>query len=197
MLRHADNIRNVFGLPCVCAVNAFPTDTESERALLHARLEENGIEYADTRVWAMGGEGGRELAEKVVRICSGSNDFRFSYDLSLSPEEKIRSIVRRIYRGRDIVFSDTAAKQLREIKRLGFDGLPVCMSKTPYSFTDDPSRPGAPEDFTVTVREVLIRSGAGFLVALTGTVLTMPGLPKRPAAEKIDIDADGNITGLF
>ena len=197
VLRHADNIKNVFGLPCVCAINCFPTDTEAERDLLHARLRENHIDYADTHVWAMGGEGGRELAEKAVSLCSAPNGFRFSYDLSLSPEEKIEEVVRRVYRGRNVVFSDAAQRQLKDISRLGLGGLPVCISKTPYSFTDDPSRPGAPKDFTVTVREVQIRTGAGFLVALTGTVLTMPGLPKHPAAEKIDIDGDGIITGMF
>ena len=197
VLRHADNLQSVFRLPCVAAINLFPTDTEEELRFLEDSLKARGVDSARCRVWAEGGKGGTALAEKVAALCEKQNAFTFSYELSQSPEEKIRTIVRRIYRGKDVVFADKAVKQLRDIRRLGLDGMPVCISKTPYSFSDDPARGGTPEDFTVTVREVLVRSGAGFLVALTGTVLTMPGLPRHPAAEQIDISDDGVVSGLF
>ena len=197
VLRHADNLQSVFHLPCVAAINLFPTDTEEELSFLQQSLSEHGVDSARCQVWAKGGEGGEELARKVTALCEKENHFTYSYDLSLTPEEKIASIVHKIYRGKEVIFADKAQKQLKDVHRLGLDGLPVCISKTPYSFSDDPSKGGTPEDFTVTVREVLIRTGAGFLVALTGTVLTMPGLPRHPAAEKIDISDDGVVSGLF
>ena len=199
LLRHAGNIRDVYHLPCVVAINLFPTDTGEELALLKETLLAHGFDASFTRVWAEGGAGGEELAGKVVALCEagGSENFTQSYPLDLSIEEKIRVITQRIYHGRDVLFTAKALKQIAEAEKLGFAKLPVCISKTPYSFTDDPSLPGAPENFDVTIREVIIKAGAGFVVALAGSVLTMPGLPKKPAAESIDIDEDGKISGMF
>ena len=197
LLRHVENITKVFGLPCVVAINRFPLDTEAELALIEAKCKELGVNVALSEVWAKGGEGGKALAEEVVRLCEQPNQYRPSYDRDTSIEEKLRAIVTRIYRGRDVVLTPAAKKQAKQLTEQGFGGYPICMAKTQYSFSDDPALLGAPEDFVVTVRSLKVSAGAGFLVALTGEILTMPGLPKVPAAEKIDVDESGKISGLF
>ena len=197
LLKHVDNITNVFGLPCVVAVNAFPTDTKAELDLVEAECKKLGVNVKLSEVWAKGGEGGRALAEEVVRLCEQPNNFKYSYELEGSIEDKIRTIATRIYGAKDIVLTSNAVKQAAELEALGFSNLPICMAKTQYSLTDDASVLGAPKDFVVTVRNLKVSAGAGFIVALTGEIMTMPGLPKRPAAEKIDVDADGKISGLF
>ena len=197
LLQHVDNIKNVFGLPCVVAVNAFPTDTAAELRLVEDKCRELGVRVALSEVWAKGGEGGRALAEEVVRLCGQPSDFRYSYDLDGSIEDKLEAICRRVYRADGVVLTSAAKKQAQRLTELGFGGLPICMAKTQYSFSDDPALLGAPRGFTVTVRNLKVSAGAGFLVALTGDIMTMPGLPKVPAAEKIDVDEDGRISGLF
>ena len=197
LLQHVDNIKNVFGLPCVVAVNAFPTDTEAELKLVEDRCRELGVSVALSEVWAKGGEGGMALAEEVVRLCEEENRFRFAYDLDGSIEDKLEAICRRVYRADGVTLTPAARKQAQQLTELGFGGMPICMAKTQYSFSDDPALLGAPRGFTVTVRNIKVSAGAGFLVALTGDIMTMPGLPKVPAAEKIDVDEDGRITGLF
>ena len=197
LLQHVDNIKNVFGLPCVVAVNAFPTDTAAELQLVEDKCRELGVRVALSEVWAKGGEGGRALAEEVVRLCGQPSDFRYSYDLDGSIEEKLEAICRRVYRADGVALTPAAKKQAQRLTELGFGRLPICMAKTQYSFSDDPALLGAPRGFTVTVRNLKVSAGAGFLVALTGDILTMPGLPKVPAAEKIDVDEDGRISGLF
>ncbi len=197
LLRHVSNIKNVYGLPAVVAVNRFPTDTDAEVECIIARCKELGVNVVLSDVWAKGGEGGMELAEEVVRLCEQPSEFTFSYELDMPLEAKIEAIVKRIYGGDGVTFTAAAAKELATLKELGYDGLPVCMAKTQYSFSDDATKLGAPEGFTVTVKNVKVSAGAGFVVALTGDIMTMPGLPKVPAAEKIDVDDDGVITGLF
>ena len=192
------NIRNVYGLPCVVAVNRFPTDTDAEIDFIIAKCRELGVNTVLSTVWAEGGKGGEALAREVVRLCEEEKgDFRFSYELDGSIEDKITAIVTRIYGGRDVNILPAAQKQIDELTALGFATLPVCIAKTQYSFSDDPTKLGAPEDFTVTVKNVKVSAGAGFIVALTGDIMTMPGLPKVPAAEKIDVDENGRISGLF
>ena len=197
LLQHVDNIKNVFGLPCVVAVNAFPTDTAAELQLVEDKCRELGVRVALSEVWAKGGEGGRALAEEVVRLCGQPSDFRYSYDLDGSIEDKLEAICRRVYRADGVALTPAAKKQVQRLTELGFGRLPICMAKTQYSFSDDPALLGAPRGFTVTVRNLKVSAGAGFLVALTGDIMTMPGLPKVPAAEKIDVDEDGRISGLF
>jgi len=197
LLRHVGNIKDVFGLPCVVAINRFPNDTEAELAMIETKCRELGVNVALSEVWAKGGEGGETLAKEVLRLCEQPNEFRFSYELDRPLREKIETICRRIYHAANVNFPAAVEKQIQTLEELGFGKLPVCMAKTQYSFTDDQTVLGAPEGFTVTVREVKISAGAGFVVALTGSIMTMPGLPKAPAAEKIDVDADGKITGLF
>ena len=197
LLQHVDNIKNVYGLPCVVAVNAFPTDTAAELKLVEERCRELGVNAALSEVWAKGGAGGTALAEEVLRLCEEPNDFRFAYDAEDTIENKIDAIARKIYHADGAVLTPAAKKQLAELEALGFGRLPVCMAKTQYSFSDDPALLGAPRGFTITVRNLKVSAGAGFLVALTGDIMTMPGLPKVPAAEKIDVDEDGKITGLF
>ena len=197
LLRHVSNIKNVYGLPCMVAINRFPNDTEAELALVEAKCRELGVNVALSEVWAKGSQGGEALAEEVLRLCEQPNDFRFAYELDRPLAEKIETIVKRVYHGAGVSIQPAAKKQLEKLESLGFGGLPVCMAKTQYSFTDDQNLLGAPEDFTVTVRDVKISAGAGFVVALTGAIMTMPGLPKSPAAERIDVDAEGKITGLF
>lgn len=197
LLRHVSNIKNVYGLPAVVAVNRFPTDTDAEVELIIRRCRELGVNVVLSDVWAKGGEGGIALAEEVVRLCEQPSAFTYSYELDMPLEAKIEVIVKRIYGGDGVVFTAAAAKELATLKELGYDGLPVCMAKTQYSFSDDATKLGAPEGFTVTVKNVKVSAGAGFVVALTGDIMTMPGLPKVPAAEKIDVDDDGVITGLF
>lgn len=197
LLQHMDNIKNVFGLPCVVAVNAFPTDTQSELELLQAKCAELGVNAVLSEVWAKGGEGGMALAEEVVRLCEQPNHFEQSYPLDLPLTEKLDLICRRIYHADGVELTPAAKKQAARLTDLGYGGLPVCMAKTQYSFSDDPKLLGAPEGFTVTVRNLKVSAGAGFIVALTGEIMTMPGLPKVPAAEKIDVDENGKISGLF
>ncbi len=198
LLRHVSNIRNVYGLPCVVAVNRFPTDTDAEIGFIIDRCRALGVNTVLSTVWAEGGKGGEALAREVVRLCEEEKgDFRFSYELDGSIEEKIKAIVTRVYGGRDISILPAAQKQIDELTKLGCAGLPVCIAKTQYSFTDDPTKLGAPEGFTVTVKNVKVSAGAGFIVVLTGDIMTMPGLPKVPAAEKIDVDENGRISGLF
>ncbi|NLM84236.1 MAG: formate--tetrahydrofolate ligase [Clostridiales bacterium] len=199
LLRHVENITKVFKLPAVVAINAFPQDTKAELELVEKRCNELGVNVALSEVWAKGGEGGKALAQEVVRLCEqGSNkDFTYAYDLDMSIEEKIEAIAKKIYRASAVEFVGNAPKQLKTLTDLGFDKVPICMAKTQYSFSDDPTKLGAPENFEVTIRNLKISAGAGFIVALTGEIMTMPGLPKVPAAEKIDVDASGRISGLF
>ncbi len=198
LLRHVSNIRNVYKLPCVVAINRFPTDTDAEIGFIIKKCRELGVNTVLSTVWAEGGKGGEELAREVVRLCEEEKgDFTFSYELNTSIEEKIESVVKKIYGGNGISVLPAAKKQIETLEKLGFSSLPVCIAKTQYSFSDDPSLLGAPENFTVTVKNVKISAGAGFIVVLTGDILTMPGLPKSPAAERIDVDENGKITGLF
>ena len=192
-----ENITTVFGLPCVVAINRFPLDTEAELALIEEKCKALGVNVALSEVWGKGGEGGKALAEEVVRLCEQPNDFHQAYELDTSIEDKLRAIVTKVYRGKDVVLTPNAKKQAKQLTEQGFGQYPICMAKTQYSFSDDPKLLGAPENFTVTVRNIKVSAGAGFLVALTGDILTMPGLPKVPAAEKIDVDEHGKISGLF
>lgn len=197
LLRHVSNILNVYHLPCVVAVNRFPTDTDCEIDYIIKKCRSLGVNTVLSDVWAKGGAGGTELAEEVVRLCERETGFSLCYDDNDSVEEKLDKLVKKVYGGTGVVFTPNAKKQLLRLEQLGFGGYPVCVAKTQYSFSDDPSKLGAPENFEVTVRELKVSAGAGFIVALTGNIMTMPGLPKKPAAEGIDIDNDGNITGLF
>ncbi|MBQ6233374.1 MAG: formate--tetrahydrofolate ligase [Clostridia bacterium] len=198
LLRHVSNIKNVYQLPCVVAVNRFPTDTDAEIDFIIRKCRELGVNTVLSTVWAEGGKGGEALAREVVRLCEEEKgSFTFSYKLDGSIEDKIRAIVTKIYGGKDIAVLPAAKKQIDQLTALGFDRLPVCVAKTQYSFSDDPAKLGAPEDFTVTVKNVKVSAGAGFVVVLTGDIMTMPGLPKVPAAEKIDVDENGRISGLF
>ena len=198
LLRHVSNIRNVYRLPCVVAVNKFPTDTDNEVAFIIEKCKALGVNVVLSNVWAEGGKGGEELAREIVRLCEEEKgDFSYSYELDASIEEKLTTVVRRIYGGEGISILPAAQKQIAELKALGFDRLPVCIAKTQYSFSDDPSKLGAPEGFTVTIKNVKVSAGANFLGALTGDIMTMPGLPKSPAAERIDVDENGVISGLF
>ena len=197
LLQHVDNIKNVYKLPCVVAINAFPTDTKAELDLVEKKCNELGVNVALSEVWAKGGEGGMALAEEVVRLCEQPNDFEQSYSLDLSIEEKLDTIVKRIYHGDGVVLTTAAKKQAAQLTALGFDKLPICVAKTQYSFSDNMALKGAPRGFDVTVRNLKVSAGARFIVALTGDIMTMPGLPKVPAAEKIDVDETGKITGLF
>ena len=197
LLQHISNITNVYKLPCVVAINAFPTDTKAELALVESKCRELGVNVALSEVWAKGGEGGIALAEEVVRLCEQPNDFTFAYNTEDSIAQKLNDIARNIYHADGAVLVDNAVKQAKELEALGFDKLPICMAKTQYSFSDDPTKLGAPKGFTITVRNLKVSAGAGFLVALTGDIMTMPGLPKVPAAEKIDVDENGRIIGLF
>lgn len=197
LLQHVSNIKDVFGLPCVVAINAFPTDTQAELSLVESKCRELGVRVALSEVWAKGGEGGRALADEVVRLCEEPNDFRFAYDTNDSVRVKLDAIATRVYHANDVQYDRVAMRQLKEIKEHGFDKLPVCVAKTQYSFSDDQSLLGAPRGFSIHVRNLKISAGAGFIVALTGDIMTMPGLPRVPAAERIDVTADGKITGLF
>lgn len=197
LLRHVSNIRDVYGLPAVVAVNRFPTDTEAELQLVMEKCRELGVNTVLSEVWAKGGEGGLALAEEVVRLCEEPSDFHFSYELDQPIPQKIETLVQRVYRGSGVTFLPQAQKQMAQLATLGFDKLPICVAKTQYSFSDDATKLGAPENFTVTVKNVKVSAGAGFLVVLTGDIMTMPGLPKVPAAERIDVSDDGVISGLF
>ena len=197
LLQHVSNIKNVFGLPCVVAINAFPTDTKAELDMVEAKCKELGVNVALSEVWAKGGEGGKALATEVVRLCEQPNDFHQSYELESSIMDKLTAICTKVYHADGVQLVGNAVKQIKQIEELGFGSLPICMAKTQYSFSDDPSQLGAPKGFTVTVRNLKVCAGAGFIVALTGDIMTMPGLPKVPAAEKIDVDENGVISGLF
>ena len=197
LLQHVENLTKVYKLPCVVAINAFPTDTKAELDLVEKKCKELGVNVALSEVWAKGGEGGVALAEEVVRLVEEPNEFSFSYDLDLTIEEKLDAIVKRVYHGDGVQLTANAKKQAEQLTKLGFDKCPICVAKTQYSFSDDASLKGAPKGFTVTVRNLKISAGAGFIVALTGDIMTMPGLPKAPAAEKIDVDENGKISGLF
>lgn len=197
LLRHVANIKNVYGLPCVVAVNRFPTDTEAELSVVIDECRKLGVNVVLSEVWAKGGEGGEALAREVVRLCDEKSRFDFAYSLDRTIKEKIDQIVKRVYGGDGISISPNAEKQIKKLETLGFGSLPVCIAKTQYSFSDDPKKLGAPEHFTVTVKNVKVSAGAGFIVALTGDIMTMPGLPKIPAAENIDVDENGKISGLF
>lgn len=197
LLRHVANIKNVYGLPCVVAVNRFPTDTEAELSVVIDECRKLGVNVVLSEVWAKGGEGGEALAREVVRLCDEKSRFDFAYSLDRTIKEKIDQIVKRVYGGDGISISPNAEKQIKKLETLGFGSLPVCIAKTQYSFSDDPKKLGAPEHFTVTVKNVKVSAGAGFIVALTGDIMTMPGLPKIPASENIDVDENGKISGLF
>ncbi len=198
LLRHVSNIKNVFGLPCVVAVNRFPTDTDAEIDFIIEKCRELGVNTVLSTVWADGGRGGEALAREVVRLCEEEKgSFTFAYDAGMTIEQKIDAIVRRIYGGDGVSIAPAAKKQIARLTELGFGNMPVCMAKTQYSFSDDQTKLGAPTGFTVTVRSVKVSAGAGFIVALTGDIMTMPGLPKVPAAERIDVDENGMISGLF
>jgi formate--tetrahydrofolate ligase len=197
LLRHLKNIKEVYKLPCVVAINRFPTDTDAEVGAIIEECKKLGVNVKLSNVWAEGGKGGVELAKEVIELCEQDNDFTFSYELSDTLEQKIEKIVTKIYGGDGVIFTDEAKQNLKWLKENGFDGLPVCMAKTQYSFSDDKSKLGAPDGFKVTVRALKVSAGAGFVVAYSGSILTMPGLPKVPAAELIDVTADGVITGLF
>ncbi len=197
LLRHVHNIKDVYKLPSVVAVNRFPTDTDKEIQLVIEKCKELGVNVVLSTVWADGGKGGEELAKEVVNLCEKENDFTFSYSLDESIAEKIESVAKKIYGGDGVIFSDEAKKQIKTLEDLGFSSLPVCIAKTQYSFSDDMTKLGAPTGFKITVRSLKVSAGAGFIVVLTGNIMTMPGLPKVPSAEKIDVDEDGKISGLF
>ena len=197
LLQHVENVTRNFGLPCVVAINRFPTDTEAELALVREKCRELGVNVALSEVWSKGGAGGIELAEEVLRLVEGENNFHFVYEDDMPLKEKIEAVAAKIYRADGVSFTAAAKKQLDTIEKLGFGKLPICMAKTQYSFSDDPTLLGAPRGFQITIKDVKVCSGAGFVVAKTGDIMTMPGLPKVPAAEKIDVDENGVITGLF
>ncbi|HCM89871.1 MULTISPECIES: formate--tetrahydrofolate ligase [Vagococcus] len=195
--KHIENIQEVYGMPVVVAINKFPLDTDAELLAVEEACKERGVDVVLSDVWANGGEGGKDLAEKVIELAERPNNFKFVYDLEDTIEEKLNKIVQKVYGGTGVEIVPAARKQLKKLEELGFGNLPICMAKTQYSFSDDQTKIGAPKDFTVTIRNLKVSAGAGFIVALTGAVMTMPGLPKSPASERIDIDSDGNIIGLF
>lgn len=197
LLQHVSNIKDVYGLPCVVAINAFPTDTKAELDMVEAKCKELGVNACLSEVWEKGGEGGTALAEEVVRLCDEPANFTFAYEVELPIEEKLRQIAQKVYHADDVMILPAAKKKAAKLEELGFGNVPICVAKTQYSFSDDPKLLGAPKGFTLTVRDIKVSAGAGFIVALTGEIMTMPGLPKVPAAEKIDVDASGKISGLF
>ncbi len=197
LLRHVENMTKVYGLPCVVAINRFPADTEAELNLVEERCRALGVNCVLSEVWAKGGEGGLDLAHEVLRLIEEPNDFRFSYDTHTTIRKKLRTLAQKVYRASDVEFTAEAKRQMKRLTELGFEDLPICVAKTQYSFSDNPKLLGAPDDFILTVRSVRVSAGAGFLIALTGEIMTMPGLPKIPAAESIDVDEEGRIVGLF
>ena len=197
LLQHVENVTGVFGLPAVVAINRFPTDTEAELALVEEECRKLGVNVALSEVWGKGSEGGVALAEEVVRLCEEENNFSYSYELDLGIEEKIKAIAKKVYHAKHVIIQPPAMKELKKLEALGFGDLPICMAKTQYSFSDDQTLLGAPSGFTLNVREIRVSAGAGFIVAITGNIMTMPGLPKKPAAENIDVDGTGVISGLF
>ena len=197
LLQHVGNIKNVYGLPVVVAINAFPSDTEAELKMVEAKCRELGVNVALSEVWAKGGEGGKALAQEVVRLCEEPNDFRFCYSDDMSIMEKLNAIATKVYHADGVDLVGNAVKQLKQLEDMGFGSMPICMAKTQYSFSDDAAKLGAPRGFRISVRNLKVCAGAGFIVALTGDIMTMPGLPKSPAAERIDVDENGVISGLF
>lgn len=197
LLRHVSNVCDVYGLPCVVAINRFPTDTDEEIEFITEKCRKLGVNVVLSDVWAEGGKGGEALAREIVKLCDEHADFKFAYPCDFSIKQKIEAVVKRVYRGKGVEFTAEASAQIEKLEKLGFSNYPVCMAKTQYSFSDDPKLSGAPEDFMVTVRKVKVSAGAGFIVVLTGDVMTMPGLPAHPAAENIDVDENGKIIGLF
>lgn len=197
LLRHVDNIKNKFGLNVIVAINKFLTDTDREIEFVQNKLKEQGINMSLVEAWAKGGEGARDLAEKVVSLCEEPEDFKYIYDLNDEVEEKVRKVAKKIYGAEDVEFSEEAKESINQIKKLGFGNLPVCIAKTQYSFSDDPKNLQCTEKFNIHAREVILKAGAGFIVAITGKIMTMPGLPKVPAAENIDINENGEIEGIF
>lgn len=197
LLRHIDNIKNKFGLNVIVAINRFLTDTEKEIDFLQSKLQEHGINMSLVEAWAKGGEGAKDLAEKVVKLCEEPEDFKYMYELDEDVEEKIRKVARKIYGAEDVEFSDEAKASIAEIKKLGYGSLPICIAKTQYSFSDDSKNLECTEPFNIHAREIILKAGAGFIVVITGKIMTMPGLPKVPAAEAIDVDDDGNVVGIF
>ncbi|NLV86891.1 MAG: formate--tetrahydrofolate ligase [Clostridiales bacterium] len=197
LMRHLDNLKNVYGLPCVVAINRFPTDSEKELTLVEESCRKLGVNVALSEVWAKGGEGGLALAREVISLCETEGDFKFAYEDNFSLLEKLNALAKNVYRAEGVELSPNAKKQLAQLEALGLSSLPVCVAKTQYSFSDNPSLLGAPSGFKITVRNLKVCAGAGFIVCLTGDIMTMPGLPKQPAAERIDLDGDGNISGLF
>ena len=197
LLKHVENITKVFGLPAVVALNRFVNDTDAEIALVEKRCAELGVNVKLCEVWGKGGEGGLELAEEVIRLCEQPNNFSFSYDTDLPIKEKIKAIATKVYGADDVVYAGNASREIANLEKLGFGNLPICMAKTQYSLTDDQTKLGRPTGFNITIRSVTVSAGAGFIVALTGDIMKMPGLPKVPAAEKIDVDNNGRISGLF
>ena len=197
LLQHVGNVTTVYGLPCVVAINAFPTDTTAELKMVEDKCKELGVNVALSEVWAKGGEGGEALAKEVLALCEQPSHFQFCYDVNESIEEKLNDIATKVYHADGVTIAPAAKKQLQQLTDLGYDKLPICMAKTQFSFSDDATKLGAPKGFKITVRELKVNAGAGFLVAKTGDIMTMPGLPKVPAADKIDVDANGKITGLF
>jgi formate--tetrahydrofolate ligase len=197
LLQHITNMKEVFGLQAVVAINAFPTDTKAELDLIEKKCKEKGANVVLSEVWAKGGEGGAKLAEEVVRVCEQPNQFKFCYDVNMSIKDKIEAIAKKVYHAKDVNIQANAQKQIAQLEKLGLDKVPICMAKTQYSFTDDPAVRGAPQDWTLVVRNIKISAGAGFIVALTGEIMTMPGLAKVPSAQKIDVDNTGRISGLF
>ena len=198
LLQHINNISTVFGLPSVVAINKFPLDTPAELKLIEAKCRELGVNVALSEVWEKGGEGGKALAEEVVRLTEGAaKPLQFAYPLESSIEEKLDAIVKKIYRGKEVILTAEASRQIKQFEEMGFGSLPICMAKTQYSFSDNATLLGAPKDFAVTIRSLKVSAGAGFIVALTGDIMTMPGLPRVPSAVKIDVTDDGKIVGLF
>ena len=197
LLRHVENVTKVFGLPCVVAINRFPTDSVAELDLIAEKCRELGVNVALSEVWGKGGAGGIELANEVIRLCEEKNNFSFAYDEDLSIVDKLDTIVKKVYRGEGVILTPEAKKQAAQLTELGFEKLPICMAKTQFSFSDNAALVCAPTGFKITITNLKVSAGAGFIVALTGNVMTMPGLPKVPSAEKIDVDANGKISGLF
>lgn len=196
-MRHIDNLKNIYGLNVVVAINEFPTDTKAETDLVEKLCKDVGVNVCLSQVWGKGGIGGVELGKEVVRLCESHSELRFPYEMTDSIKEKIEAIAKKIYRASDVEYDKKAEAQIKKLTELGFDGLPVCMAKTQYSFSDNPDLKGAPENFKITIRDAVVKAGAGFIVVKTGEIMTMPGLPKVPAAENIDVDKEGRITGLF
>lgn len=197
LMRHIDNLKNIYGLNVVVAINEFPTDTKAETDLVEKLCKDVGVNVCLSQVWGKGGIGGVELGKEVVRLCESHSELRFPYEMTDSIKEKIEAIAKKIYRASDVEYDKKAEAQIKKLTELGFDGLPVCMAKTQYSFSDNPDLKGAPENFKITIRDAMVKAGAGFIVVKTGEIMTMPGLPKVPAAENIDVDKEGRITGLF